>query len=106
MSTRVYGASDDLIEFEGELFGEVGCYGTDDREQGVLLTFSDGTLAEVKYGKGGRGIWEIKVLQKGSLFLRLEICDDEDASPYSDELFFKPGKLTAYASTGSWQNVE
>lgn len=54
--TSVYGAGDDLIEFDGEFTGEHGCYGTDDREQGVLVVVSDGTILEVKYGKGGEGV--------------------------------------------------
>ena len=47
MATKVYGASDDLIEFEGDVAGEVGAYGTDDKDHGVLLVFSDGTMLEV-----------------------------------------------------------
>lgn len=63
--TIVYGSSDDLIEVEGgKCAGEVGCYGTDNREHGVLLVFSDGTLLEVKYGKNDEGIWEVKLVKK------------------------------------------
>lgn len=51
MATKVYGASDDLIEFDGDLRGEVGCYGTDEKEHGVLVVFSDGTLLDIQYGK-------------------------------------------------------
>jgi len=57
--TKVYGSSDDLIEVEGEVRGEVCSYGTDDRDQGVLLFFSDGTVLEVKYGKLDDAIWGI-----------------------------------------------
>ena len=48
MPTKCYGASDDLVEVEGDVNGEVGSYGTDDRDRGVLMIFSDGTLLEVK----------------------------------------------------------
>ena len=51
MATKVYGASDDLIEFDGDVTGEVGHFGTDDNERGDLIIFSDGTLLEIKYGK-------------------------------------------------------
>lgn len=105
MSTRVYGCSDDLIEFEGDVYGEVGCYGTDDREQGVLCVFSDGTLLEAKYGKNGDGIWELKLIKPGELFERIDPCFDEDASPYSDEAFFKDGLKWCYAARDGWEKV-
>jgi len=103
--TRVYGASDDLIEFEGELRGEVGCYGSDegpDHAIGVLVAFSDGTLLAVRYGKPGLGgVWAIAVLRRGEMFERLDICTDEDADPYSDVAHFRPGKLKAWAATNA-----
>lgn len=105
MATEVYGASDDLIEFEGDFEGEVGCYGTDDRDRGVLVMMSDGTVLEVKYGKNGDAIWEVKVLKKGSLFDRVELCDSEDADPYSDVAHFKDGIKWAYAATSDWDQV-
>ena len=103
--TKVYGASDDLIEVEGEITGEVGCYGTDDRDKGVLLMFSDGTVLEVKYGKNDEAIWQVKALKKGSLFIGIEECDNEDADPYSDIATFKPGIKWAYAAT-EWERVK
>ena len=110
MTTKVYGASDDLIEFDGEFTGEVGCYGTDDREHGVLVIMSDGTMLEVKYGKGGRGIWAILLVKRGSLLDRVEQCSDEmaqrlqDANPHSDVAYFRNGITWAYAAT-EWQVV-
>lgn len=103
--TQVYGASDDLIEFDGEYTGEVGCYGTDDDEHGVLVMLSDGTLLEVKYGKGGNGVWEVKAIKKGELFIGIEQCDDEDANPHSDVASFKPGIKWAYAAK-EWEKVQ
>lgn len=64
MSAIIYGTSDDLIEFEGDVDGEVGCYGTDNQDQGVLVICSDGTLLEVKYGKNSQAIWDIKLIKK------------------------------------------
>jgi hypothetical protein len=103
--TRAYGASDDLLEFEGDVQGEVGCFGTDDREHGVLAICSDGTLFEAKYGKGDAGIWGIQLLQQGSLFDRIEPCADEDATIYSDQIFFKDGLKFAFAAT-EWERVK
>ena len=101
MSTRVYGTSDDLIELEGDLNGEVSHYGTGDEEYalGVLMAFSDGTILAVRYGNPAAGaVWAIDVLHKGELFDRLEICNDEEADPYSDQVFFKDGKLRAWSA--------
>ena len=104
MGTKVYGTSDDLIEFEGDVRGEVGCYGTDARDKGVLLIFSDGTLLEGKYGKAGMAIWAMNVINKGSLFIQVDPCMDEDADPYSDVAHFKDGLKWAYASK-EWERV-
>lgn len=104
MSTKIYGASDDLIEFDGDYSGEVGCYGTDDWEHGVLVVVSDGTVLEVKYGKCGRGIWGVALLRRGSLFVGIEQCDSEDARPHSDVATFDAGVKWAYAAT-KWEEV-
>lgn len=104
IGTKVYGQSDDLVEFEGDVYGEVGCYGTDDREEGVLLICSDGTLLEIKYGKADMAIWGITILNKGNLFTELETCLDENKNPSSDIAHFKEGLKWAYAST-EWEKV-
>lgn len=88
--TLVYGCSDDLLEFDGDVRGEVGCYDVKP-EKPLTVTFSDGTKIEAFYEKNELAVWGIKVLKKGKLFDRIEECDDEDADPYSDQLFFKPG---------------
>lgn len=105
MATKIYGASDDLIEFEGDVIGEVGCYGTDDDEHGVLVICSDGTLLEVKYGKADAGIWEVKLVKKGKLFSGIEQCDDSDDDPHSDVATFKAGLKWAYAAK-EWERVK
>jgi hypothetical protein len=105
VKTKVYGASDDLIEVEGgKCEGEVGCYGTDDAERGVLLVFSDGTLLEVKYGKGDRGIWRITLIHAGSAFEAIEQCDDEEAEVHSDIAKFTESLNWCYAAT-KWEKV-
>jgi hypothetical protein len=99
MGTKVYGHSDDLIEFEGDLRGEVGCYGTDDDpDMGTLVAFSDGTVLSVKYGKNGMGIWAIFALRQGDLFDGIDPCTDEDADVYSDVARFRDGPLKAWAA--------
>lgn len=88
--TRVYGTSDDLMEFEGDVSAEVVCYNLS-KEKPLAMFFSDGTVLHGYYNKNNAGIWGIDVVEKGSLFDRIEICTDEDAEPYSDQVFFKPG---------------
>ena len=106
MSTKVYGSSDDLIEFEGGICGEVCKYGTDDEgNQGVLLILSDGTILEAKYGKGGCGIWAVILIQQGTLFVRIDQCTDEEARPYSDVAHFRDGLKWAYAAK-EWEPVK
>lgn len=102
--TKIYGSSDDLIEFDGDVTGEMGCYGTDDQEHGVLIICSDGTLLEVKYGKVDMGIWGIQVIKEGTLFANIEYCTDEDATPYSDVVTFNDGLKWAYGAK-DWQRI-
>lgn len=105
MTTKIYGTSDDLVEFEGDVRGEYGCYGTDDRDHGVLVACSDGTLLEVKYGKADLGIWSVSMIRQGELFDQIEICTDEDATPYSDVAHFKDGLKWAIAAS-EWGKVK
>lgn len=88
MATKIYGQSDDLIEFRGDIDDEIGAFNA--KGKGILL--SDGTLLECSYPKvPGLGVWGFKVLRAGSLFDRIEECNDEDAEVYSDVVFFKDG---------------
>lgn len=101
MSTKVYGCSDDLVEIEGDVTGEVPA------SKGALLIFSDDTLLELKYGKDNKAIWGIDLLQAGSLFAGLTICLDEESDLYSDEALFEDGLEYAYSLTrsGDWEEV-
>lgn len=51
MATKIYGTSDDLIEFEGDIYDEIGAYKAQDK--GILL--SDGTVLECSYHKRRMG---------------------------------------------------
>jgi hypothetical protein len=104
MSTKVYGASDDLVEFEGDVYGEVGYYTSEELDAGMLVIFSDGTILEAKYGKAGLGVWGLNVLAQGPLFQEHVACADEDADPHSDVVTFKDGLKWAYAAT-EWERV-
>jgi len=104
MGTRVNGASDDLVEFDGDVCGEVGCYGTDERERGVLLVFSDGTVLEAKYGKAGLGLWGIRAIRRGDLLAGINECEAETPEGNSDMAVFADGLRWAFAA-GEWSNV-
>lgn len=89
MATKVYGASDDLIEFDGDVYGEVGHFS----DKPCKVTMSDGTELLVKYGKPGPhgGVWWIRLLKAGQLFDRIDECFDDNATPYSDVAHFRDG---------------
>jgi hypothetical protein len=60
MSIKIYGASDDLIEIEGDLEEEFNHYS----DEPVLIAVSEGTLLRVVYD--GDGIWRITKVTGGS----------------------------------------
>jgi hypothetical protein len=104
MTTKIYGASDDLIEFEGDVHGE-GCGLGMGKEAPGLIVCSDGTTLGVVYGDGlGRGIWKLTLFTRGSLFDRIDVCTSEDADPYSDVAHFKTGLTGAYVAK-KWERV-
>ena len=93
MKTKIYGASDDLIEIEGAVEDEIGCY----FKPKANITCSDGTTGNIAYD----GNWNIIIKEKGSLFEKLVLGNpaeephtDEDCkglSAYSDVLVLKEG---------------
>jgi hypothetical protein len=86
--TKVYGASDDLIEFAGDFDGEVGHMS----DRPCKVTMSDGTELLVVYGKPAHGgVWWIRLKKAGPLFDRIDECFDEEAETYSDIAWFKSG---------------
>jgi len=105
MATKIYGGSDDLIEIKGDINEEIGNYGTDERNSGNLLAFSDGTILDVKYGKPQGGIWAITLLSRGELFDRIVVCDNEDADIYSDVAHLKDG-ITHVFSAPEWIRIK
>lgn len=52
------GASDDLIELEGDISDEIGAY----NDTPMNFYLSDGTVGSIEYT--GDGVWEIKILIK------------------------------------------
>ena len=96
--TKLTGASDDLIEIEGEIREEFSDY---DCSNG-RIAFSDGTLIGVNYSN--EGIWRFNLIVKGSLYLGKEDgCVDEDTN---DVIYFKEGiKWVIYTNKESYVGI-
>ena len=62
---RIYGASDDLIEIEGDITEEFSFY--DNGYSDTVLAFSDGTVVRVTYDHDG--IWRFVPLASGTASL-------------------------------------
>lgn len=77
----VYGASDDLIEVDGAIKEEFGCFGD---EEGSYLAFSDGTLLHIVYTD--EGVWRITPTARGTAALeKTEAVSCEDKN-YTDRV--------------------
>lgn len=93
MKTKIYGASDDLIEIEGAINDEANHYDA----TRVIIKASDGTKARITYD----GEWKISVEVEGDKYLGLvhsvgddakHIFDDAIGCPsYSDVLILDEG---------------
>lgn len=73
MSVRIYGASDDLLEIEGDVKGEFGV----DCDEESHIACSDGTLLGLYYDN--HGLWRITLKVRGSAaFSKIEGSAAED----------------------------
>jgi len=71
MTTTIYGASDDLIELEGDVNDEFDAYPGDTLR---FLTFNDNTVLSIQYANEGDGIWRIEIVRQGAITLhRLDL---------------------------------
>lgn len=78
MSITIHGASDDLIEIEGDIREEFN-WTSNDPEEKRVLAFSDGTLLSVKYDENG--IWRLNKLVGGkATFSKIEGDYETDAN--------------------------
>ncbi len=87
-SITIYGASDDLIEVEGDLSEEFGCY--DEKEN--YLSFNDGTVLSVVYADDG--CWRINRVVKGTAEYSKVEADGADTDNYTDRVTLK-GNITS-----------
>ena len=78
MSITIYGASDDLIEIEGDIREEWSVYD----EDGLHIACSDGTLLSINYTGG---FWRINRIATGTCaYEKVEATDEDD--DYSDKV--------------------
>lgn len=92
-SVDVYGASDDLIEVEGDLNEE---FSPDSDDQETWLIFGDGTVLSIRYDDFG--IWRINRPHAGTAeFEKHEALGDEgtreDGRPAYSEIVTLTGEL-------------
>lgn len=77
----IYGASDDLVEIEGDINEEIGHY---DEDTPLKLGFSDGTVLSVVYDDDG--CWRVNRIAKGSAKMKKVEADGPDTKNYSDRV--------------------
>lgn len=86
MNITVYGASDDLIEVDGDISEEFSALNDYREETGGLLAFSDGTVLDVVYDHNG--VWRITRLAEGSASFEKQEAPPEEGEDrnYSDRV--------------------
>jgi hypothetical protein len=90
----IYGASDDLIELEGDISEEFSY----DDDHTNYVAFSDGTVLTINYGNDG-GFWRINRIVTGSAtYQKTEATDD--AGEYSDRVTLSGDLKWAVFGTG------
>jgi hypothetical protein len=85
MSLTIYGASDDLIEVDGDISEEFAYLGEDrhpNSGDGDLLAFSDGTVLRITYTASG--VWRIAPVVRGSADLKIDQAPEDDDDNYTD----------------------
>jgi hypothetical protein len=76
MATKIYGASDDLIEIDGDCEEEANIMDAEN----VSISASDGTTAKISY----EGNWIITVTNEGILFKKLIKGSEDDDCKHTD----------------------
>lgn len=80
MNIQIYGASDDLIEIEGDIREE---FNASRDTEGDILACSDGTALRIRYDQDG--IWRINRISKGTAQYEHTEATDSDTD-YSDRV--------------------
>ena len=84
-TVTVYGASDDLIELEGDIREEFNPHaGYSDDPKPDYLAFSDGTVLSVLYGPDG--CWWVRRVHKGTAEMTHVPAEDSSGENYTDRV--------------------
>jgi hypothetical protein len=75
----VSGASDDLIEVDGDIYEEFSALGGDDT--GGILGFSNGVVLRIRYDE--EGVWRITPIT-GASNVSIALAPEADEDNYSD----------------------
>ena len=94
MSITVYGASDDLIEIEGDIREE---FNIQNEEEGDLLAFSNGVVLRVTYSSGG--VWRILPVA-GASQVTIKHAPENDDLNYTDYATLNEPALWVVHGTG------
>ena len=70
--TIMYGCSDDLVEFEGNIRDEIGSWG-----DCQIVVFSNGLIAKIKYAPNQKAIWEIEIVNSVGKYEIKHIGEDD-----------------------------
>jgi hypothetical protein len=92
MGLKVYGASDDLIEFDSDDAG--GFHGEMSWSEPTMIVLSDGTLLKARYEDDG--IWHFTLITQGKLFKTITRCISAADDPHSDVVEFDAGVKWAF----------
>lgn len=98
MAVTIYGASDDLIEIDGDIYEEFGWYASDD-DASTLVAVSDGTLLRIR--RDHNGVWRIAPVSNGKATLTVEQAPEDDDQNRTDRATLDGYDITwvAHAST-------
>jgi hypothetical protein len=85
---KIYGASDDLIEIEGDFSEELNYpFIRSERERDLYLSVSDGTLLGIEYSESG--VWRIHLISKGAAQFSKVDAPEDNEDCYSDVVTLK-----------------
>jgi hypothetical protein len=92
---KLYGASDDLIEIEGDINDEIDCY--DDVKS---IEASDGTKGKIWYNNDG--VWQISISKSGTNYMgTIPAVGEDDEHTDKDAI-----GCTSYSDVAVWKGID
>src|SRR5690348_11142823 len=78
----ITGASDDLIEIDGDIREEFNALHGRHGDDASLLAFSDGTVLRIRFSR--TGVWRIEPVVRGTAGLHIECASEDDEGDRTD----------------------